>query len=201
MSSNKEKNELIKCISESIKNHKQPKMFGVAENSIASACADYLRFEGYKVNNPTKYIRNIKNIDDLIDLFYTRIDSMNLEHMKVYRNLNRDRVTAKRFVNSRIKATGAKKEVALNECGDIVEAIFENYAKFKFKYNLNFSIFNQAKLGWITELAINFINKKIDREAIDKAEIMREEMLSLQDMSELEYDLDAILLEIEKESD
>lgn len=168
------------------------------EDILASACVEYLKNNGYRVLSPIKYRYEIRDIDSLIDLFYDYLDSKDIEHVKVYRHLGRDRITAKRFVENRMVATGAKKSIALRECAEIITTVLDNQDKFKFKYGLTFSIFSQAKLGWVTDVAIRMLNKKIDRESIDNANKIREEMLASQNMSDLEEDLDSILAGIEE---
>ena len=194
------KKTYVSDIAEAIKAHNQKTLFELPNSdSLKTTCIAYLKHEGYRIAEPIDYGNEINSMDGLINYFYALLDSKDNGHINAYRHLERDRIVAKRFIENRMKATGAKKEIAIEECGEIVKTVIENRKKFKFKFGVGFSIFGQAKLGWITDVAVNLINKKLDRIRKDEAALQREEMLRLEDTSESEYDLDAILSKMDEE--
>lgn len=127
---------------------------------LTNACIEYLRFKGYKVTEPSKSTYNIRKLDDLVHLFYAFSDNKHPELMNSYRNLNRDRKMASTLVKSRMAANGYGKLVAMAECADIIETIFEHEKEFKFNIPISFGILGQRNCGWITDKAIQIINRK-----------------------------------------
>lgn len=128
--------------------------------ALANACVDYLRYNGFKVVSPNKWRHNINKLDDLWRFFYTFSDRKHPELINAYRNLQKDRAIASKFVKSRMEATGFSKENAMNECAEIIETIFEHEAGFKFKIPISFGLLGQNNCGWITDKAIQIMNKK-----------------------------------------
>lgn len=141
----------------------QVQLFGDANTSfemLTDACVDYLRYNGFKVVEPRKNKYNIKKLDDLRTLFYGFSDSKHPELVNSYRNLQKDRAITSRFVKSRMEATGYSKEKSMNECAEIIETIFEHEEEFKLKIPISLGILGQNNCGWITDKAIQIINKK-----------------------------------------
>ena len=154
-----------------------------------------------KIIKPVVNVRNVKTSDELICFFYNRLDSRYPECVSSYRNVVKDRVTAKRFVEARMKASDINKKEALNECVEIVKAIFDYESEFHFKYEINFKIFGQDKLGWVTDKAIQIINRESKYKREDMAEKRAEEMIRAQDTSNLGFDnLQEILDKLEKKN-
>ncbi len=134
---------------------------------LTNACVGYLRFKGYKVTEPTKPKYSVKKVDDLVHLFYAFSDNKHPELMNSYRNIGRDRKMASTFVKSRMDATGHGRCVAMAECAEIIETVFNYEKEFKFNIPISFGILGQKNCGWITDKAIQIINKKrlkVDRE-------------------------------------
>jgi predicted RNA-binding protein with PUA domain len=94
-------------------------------------------------------------------------------------------------------ATGASKEYALNECGEIIRTVFEYEKEFKFKYAITFSVFGQDNLKWVTDKAIQIMNRNSQEKEEEDAEILREKVIAAQDTSDLGFnDLDDLLAEM-----
>ena len=160
----------------------------------------YLRFKGFKVVAPQTFKNKIKNIDDLIRYFYSLLNNKDSIRYTTSYNENRDRATAKRFVSNRMLATGASKEYSLNECGEIISTIFKHEKEFKFKYDITFSIFGQGNLKWVTDKAIQIMNKNLQEKEEEDAEILREKAIATQDDSDLGFnDLDDLIAAMEGE--
>jgi hypothetical protein len=157
----------------------------------------YLRFKGFKIIEPKKFKNSITNVDDLIKYFYLLINSKNSNSYILSYNSGKDRAIAKRFVVNRMAATGASKEYALNECGEIIRTVFEYEKEFKFKYAITFSVFGQDNLKWVTDKAIQIMNRNSQEKEEEDAEILREKVIAAQDTSDLGFnDLDDLLAEM-----
>lgn len=137
-------------------------------DSLTNACIEYLKFKGYKVVEPTKPKYNIKKLDDLIHLFYAFSDNRHPELMNNYRHIDRDRKIASALVRSRREATGYGMKVAMNECGEIIETIFEHEKEFNFTIPITFGILGQKNCGWITDKSIQIMNRKRLKAAEEK---------------------------------
>lgn len=159
--------EIKKRIRDALVSEDQPTLFGGPKSAgeLELACLEFLRFKGYKVSRPIEYRYKVKKLDDLIQFFYAMLDSKHPEYINVYRSLGRDRAIARRFVDNRIYATGYSEEIALKECAEIIATVFEYEKDFNFRTDINFGMFGQKNLGWITEKAVNIINRKTTKEA------------------------------------
>lgn len=138
---------------------------------LASYCKDFLLDLGYKVVNPISYKFKATRIDDLFNLFYERLEYYHPEMTGSYRNLKRDRAVASRFVEARVKASGISEKHALSECAEIILTVFEYENDFNFNLPLTFEMFGQANCGWITDKAVQIMNKtreKRERLMVDK---------------------------------
>lgn len=137
-----------------LKSEKEKKDF------VLSVCIELLLEEGYKVVEREKPKYNIRNYDDLIHLFYGFLEYRHPEFACNFRDLNRDRKIAKLFIEERARINNINKENALGECAEIIETIFIHEEEFNFKIPLTFGILGQQKLGWVTDKAIQIINRK-----------------------------------------
>lgn len=127
---------------------------------LEQACIDYLIYKGYKIVKPIESKYNVKKFDDLIHLFYAFSDKQHPELMNNYRNLAKDRKIASLFVEARMAVSGINKNKAMNECAEIIETIFTNEKDFNFEIPITFGILGQVNCGWITDKAVQIINKK-----------------------------------------
>ena len=195
--------KLIKAIKNSLAGLEQQTLFNDdPEIKLVDTCVNYLKYKGFRVIEPKTFKVNIKNINDLIDYFYLLLSRKHPEkHMTSY-NESQDRAIAKRFVDSRIKVTGASKEYALNECGSIIETVINHEEEFKFKFPINFAVFGHNKLRWVTDRAVEILNKNLAKAKEVEAEKLREEAIKSQDITDLGFDdLDDILAKMEEEED
>lgn len=128
-------------------------------SELKETCKKFLVYVGYKVVDPVQYQIIVKKQDDLINFFYTLLAYYHPEWLSKRNSTGQDRAMAKQFVEVRM-TTGISKQIALNECAEIIETVFKHENEFHFKYPLSFSIFGQKKLGWVTDYAMQIINKK-----------------------------------------
>lgn len=173
---------------------------GNCADKIIEESIRYLRFKGFKVVAPQTFKYKINNIDDLIRHFYSKLNDKDSVRYSTSYNVSKDRAIAKRFLSNRMLVTGAGKEYALNECGEIISTVFKYEKEFKFKYAITFSIFGQDNLKWVTDKAIQLMNKGILEEGEEEAEALREKVIATQDTSDLGFnDIDDLLAAMEEE--
>lgn len=195
-------NEYIVNIRKAVSDSDQNNLYSNGETpQLVIACIEYLKFSGYKVVQLPKYIRIIKSLDDLISFFYSMLELKHPGHVSDHRNIAENRAIAKRFVEARSKASGINKKGALNECAEIIRTVFNNEYEFNFKYKITFRLFGQDKFGWVTDKAIQIINKNLEVGYEELAEKMREKMIDVQDKKDLGLgDLQEILDKLEKDN-
>jgi hypothetical protein len=86
------------------------------------------------------------------------------------------------------------KKAALQKCVDIIDVIFDYEEEFKFNYPIrDIGVLGQNKLGWITQKAIEILN----RNRYDEIKSKSDKMLKKLENS-IEIDLDSKAIELEK---
>lgn len=169
---------------------------------LINACVAYLKYKGYKTVAPIKSNYEVKTLDDLIEYFYILLSRSQHESKKIYRNTEKDRTTAKKFIQSRMNANGMNKKETLKECVEIIKTIFEHKKEFNFKYDMDFGMFGQVNLGWVTRKAIQILNKKIEEEMEEEIEKIHESMIKDHGEEDLGFqDLDELLENIRRKYD
>jgi hypothetical protein len=191
--------KLIKELQLALKSTEQSNIFApsVNEDRLKEVCVQYLKYYGYTVVSPQKFERKVLDAYDLISLFYGLLKAKRPNDFATSYNLLQDRAIAKRFIQSRIEATGASKERALDECGEIVKTIFDNYDDFNFNFTPSFFIFGQSKFRWVTDKALNIMNAKVKDAAEKVAEDMRQKAVDLYETEDGYNDLDELLSKME----
>lgn len=195
-------NEYIANIRNAVSESDQNRLFSEGEaTQLVKSCIEYLKFRGYKVIQLPKYIYAITSLDELVSFFYIMMELKHPGYVSDHRNMAENRAIAKRFVEARIKAGGLNKKEALNECAEIIRTVFTNEHEFNFKHKMTFRLFGQDKLGWVTDKAIQIINRGLDIYKEELAEEMREKMINAQDKKDLGFgDLQEILDKLEKDN-
>jgi hypothetical protein len=172
---------------------------------LAKVCKKLLIFMGYKVVNPVKRVFKVKNINDLITLFYAYLDYKHPELAGTHRNIKKDRAIAKRFLEARMEIGSLNKEYALDECAQIIKIIFDREPDFNFTIPLSFEIFGQQALGWITKKAVEFMNAEKESKEQKLVEAIQEKHIEkyLKEHGEdsLGFDIDELLKKLDKEND
>ncbi len=194
------KNKHVIDIKESVLALDQTNLFTDCNNvKLIESCIEYLRSNGYKVIKLPKYSYSVKSLKDLIDFFYSVLELKHPEYIVYYRNGSSDMALAKLFVKSRIKISCISKKEAFNECAEIIRTIFNHEEEFKFKQKITFKILGQNKSVWITDKAVQIMNRGLDIKKEELAEKMREKMIKAQDTENLGFNnLDEILDKLEK---
>lgn len=173
------KEDLLKDLKKTIKASEQTDIFASSKlkEKIMESCVRYLRHYGYTVVSPKKFKRKMKSTDDLIHYFYLLLNIKCPEDYATSYNTNKDRSIAKQFIESRMILTGTGKDYALNECGEIISTIFKHYDEFNFMYAINFSIFGQNKLKWVTDRALQIMNRKLKEKEEEEGRILRQKAI------------------------
>jgi hypothetical protein len=199
----------LENLKKAIKSLDEVNLFGDSDSlSIDLACVEYLREKGYKIVEPFSYKfskARLKKSSDLIELFYKLRQWYHPDYLNKYRrNTAADQMIAKRFVESRMEADNLSKEEALLECAEIINTIFEFEADFKFEFSLDFGIFGQDALKWVTEKAISILNhrdKLRAKRVHEKLHKKLEDMYDSEDDAEIGYkNLSTLAQKIEKEN-
>jgi hypothetical protein len=158
MKLNKFLSEMQKVITAS----QQGNLFGdtaTLSKDATNLCITYLRSRGYSIGEPVDYPIKISKLDDLIVVFYSYVRGSYEDHLWPTPNMPKDRAIAKKFVENRMKADGLDKEHAMQQCGYIIQTIFKNSDIFKFESPPTFGILGQGELAWITDRALQILNK------------------------------------------
>lgn len=165
-------NELDKCLVATT----QPSIVGPNFNSIDELCVEWLRARGHSVRLPMGHPVKIKKLDELISMFNGFLDNMYDKHLLPYSNTKRDRAVAKAFVENRMKHDKISYETALQQCGLIIQTIFTRKDIFRFENPPTFGILGQAEMGWVTDRAVQLINKEITKDIETETEKAVDEM-------------------------
>jgi len=172
---------------------------------VAKACKKLLISMGYKVVDPVKKVYNVRNIDDLIAFFYAFLDYKHPELVGTHRNIKKDRAIAKRFLEGRMEVGSLNKELALDECAQIIKTIFDREKEFNFTIPLSFEIFGQQAAGWITRKAVELLNEEKEEHLKKITEEIQErhtaEYLKEHGEESLGFDINNLLRKMEKEND
>jgi len=133
-------------------------------------CVAYLKGQGYSVGPPYEYPIEIESLDVLISTFYSFMRNIYPKQMWSYPNKKQDRAIAKAFVENRMAAGGIDRKTALKQCGLIVKVVFNRSDVFKFDSAPSFGIFGQGNMAWVTERAVQIINKELAKEEATRTE-------------------------------
>jgi hypothetical protein len=170
---------------------------------LTKACVDFLKYKGYGIKEPVEcVVKDIDTIDKLIGYFYDRLRQERPEYKSVYVHETRDRMIAKRFIMKQQDLSGLSYQAALKECVEIVKTVLDHYDEFHFKFQINFSIFGNDKLGWVTDRAIEIINKKYKAKREDDYQKKLDSVIAhaAKDETFGYDDLDALLEQLEEEN-
>lgn len=169
---------------------------GNSDKELVKACKEFLKHKGYKIVDPISDKTDISSIKDLVDLFYNLKAYNYPEEYNAHKNMVLDLRSVRFFVEARMAAENIIKEQALKECALIIRTLFTHEKEFKFKYPITLFSLGQKKSGWITEKALEIMNKSSYNRKEREAEELRQAVLNKQDTS---FNLfDDVLKEMEK---
>jgi hypothetical protein len=175
-------------------------LFETDEEREAKKIEKYREFlieKGFRVENPPKSLKfNIKTLDELINFFYSRMSLKHPDLKLVKRNFGRDRKIASAFVKSRMEK-GINRQRAYSESAELIEILFREEERFKFKYPVtSIGILGQKNLRWVTEKLENmWLREKI----YEKSKYLREFNQKLEKAQEVEVELEQLDREDELE--
>jgi len=158
---------------------------------------EFLIEKGFRVENPPKSLKfNIKTLDELINFFYSRMSLKHPDLKLVKRNFGRDRKIASAFVKSRMEK-GINRQRAYSESAELIEILFREEERFKFKYPVkSIGILGQKNLRWVTEKLENmWLREKI----YERSKNLREFNQKLEKAQEVEVELEQLDREDELE--
>jgi len=167
------------------------KMF--AEKSI-KVCVELLKGQDYSVRPPMGHPVKITKLDGLITMFYGFLRNTYEPHLLPYSNEKRDRAIAKAFVEGRVKTDMISRNAALQQCGLIIQTIFKHPEIFKFDTPPTFGILGQKEMGWVTDRAVQLINKEIAKDKEISLERAVDEMTKkIEESYRMGYSLDELV--------
>ena len=175
-------------------------LFETDEEREAKKIEKYREFlieKGFRVENPPKSLKfNIKTLDELINFFYSRMSLKHPDLKLVKRNFGRDRKIASAFVKSRMEK-GINRQRAYSESAELIEILFREEERFKFKYPVtSIGILGQKNLRWVTEKLENmWLREKI----YERSKNLREFNQKLEKAQEVEVELEQLDREDELE--
>ena len=164
----RKQDEILVDLEAALSSLKQTTLTGPDLSSIDKLSEEWLKLRGYSVRRPHIYSMKPKNLDDLFKLFYFLFEKNYPGFIVPYNNEGHDRKIAKEFVESRMKAEGINKELALAQCAQVIEALFRFKNNFEFDPAPTFGVFS-ASMGWLVDKVIGLINKnriKIDKDRL-----------------------------------
>ena len=154
------------------------------EETRIEAAKEILMRAGYRIIDPVIVNAEINNKRKLRDYFYMRLDSKHPNRQRRRMpNIKYDMQIIGRFVESQMN--GISEKSAIQECVSIINTLFDYEEEFNFKYPIaDIGILGQGKMSWITEKAIELLNRKRNTTVEDKARRKA-------DAIEESYDIDA----------
>jgi len=141
----------------------QPTIIGPNYWSMDELCEEWLKARGYSIRPPYKFPNKIKKLDDLIILFYSLYTKRFPGKIAYVKDEKEERKTASRFVKSRMESGSLDRNTAMQECGEIIKTVFEDLDRFNFTVPITFGIFGQKSMSWVTNVAVDIMNEKINR--------------------------------------
>lgn len=171
-----------------------------SDSELIEACIGYLKHLGYKIVEKPNYNFNVNDLKSLVSYFYSLLDNSFKQESapSSYRNFGRDLRIAKEFVKSRKIASGFNDELAIKECAQIIKVFFDHIDEFHLTVPVKFELFGQAKMGWITEKAVQILqgtSMEVDNTISEKEQKLIADKLSKE--YSCGYDLDSILAHME----
>lgn len=147
------------------------------DDSQIEAAKEILLNAGYKVEK-INVTTKARKIQDIKNHFYNRLWAKYPDrYSNRVSNIERDMRFASLFVESRMNPKTVGKVVALQECMDIIDIIFDYEEEFMFKTPImDITILGQGKLGWITQKAVEILNREKGKEIARESEKMLKEL-------------------------
>ena len=146
-----------------IKQLETPSFFkdNVYEKEVELACVALLKSLGYKVANKNQP-RQIKKLDDLINLFYTLMEYYHNDVCSLVSNRQKDSALFSRFISNRQEELQCTFEDGLQDCANIINALFVYESELNLTLPIGTWIFGSDKCKWLTDKVINILNNNVE---------------------------------------
>ncbi len=191
--------QLIKELKINLKEHEQPNFIDPESGArkLLETCRSILVEADYKVLEPFDFsLNNINSHHDLITLFYGLMAAKNPDRIEATGNSHgkRNLKISSLFLKSRMTSGNINRKIALLECAEIIKTLVDNLDSMKLEQDtLNFSIFGQSNLGWITDKAISILNKNtVIKSELRADQLADEYMNNAERETRLGYDIEEL---------
>lgn len=158
----------------------------------AEVCVEFLKGQGYSIGLPNSYPAKIIKPDELIAMFYGFVRDIYPKHLWSCSNGKRDRAIAKAFIERRMKEDNIDRKTAMNQCAFIIQTIFKRPDIFKFETPPTFGVLGQGEMGWLTERAVQLINKQVTKNEAIAVERAVDEMTKRIEETQIGYSLEEL---------
>lgn len=130
---------------------------------------------GYKMIEPLKTDKDVKDLPELRKYFYVRLWKKYPEKAQYYtRHYKEEMKIIRDFVESREE--GTNRERAIQESVLIMDTIFDREEEFNFKNRI--ANINILRMGWVIDVALSILNSKKEKEMEENRE---RRMLKIED--------------------
>ena len=133
----------------------------IPEKEVETACVAFLKSLGYKVAHKKKP-RLIKNLDELINFFYSLMDYYHNDVCALVANRQKDRTLFTRFINNRQEELKCSFEDGMQDCANIINALFVYEADLDLTLPIGTWVFGSDKCKWITDKVISMLNSNVE---------------------------------------
>jgi len=159
----------IKDLKEAIKSLEEPNLLIPEESrfkKVLQECTMLLEKHNHIVKLVPKVGHTVTNTRELVKHFYIYLERKHSDIVP-YKVEMVDLSIAKEFLNNIMELTGFESNVALGFCAELIKTVFDFENEFNFKPGslINFRIFGQKEMSWVTEKAIQIYNREKENEA------------------------------------
>lgn len=153
-----------------IKNLDSGSLFGdnFVEKEVETACVLFLKSLGYKVVNKPRQ-RSVKNIDELINYFYSLLEYHHNEVCSLVSNKQKDRALLARFISLRQAELQYSFDECLQDCVNIITALFVFEKDLGLTIPIGMWVFGGDKCKWVTDKVISMLNN--NEEALNEVRV------------------------------
>lgn len=159
----------------------------VSEKQVEMACVHYLEALGYKVSAKVVSYR-VKDLDQLIDLFYSALEYKSGEVCALTSNRKKDRALFSNFIKQRQQELGCSHAEGLNDCANIIFGLFKFEDQLDLSLPMGTWVFGSDKCKWITDKVINMLNNIGVNDLVVERMVDRYSMLHEDDYQGFDFD-------------
>lgn len=154
----------------------------INEKEVEKACINYLKSLHYKViEKPTFY--KVKNIDELINRFYSLLEYYHNSVCSFTVNREKDRVFLTNFIKERQIILDIDYDLALQDASIIMQGLFSYEEELGLTVPIGIWIFSSSKYRWVIDKVIFLLNS--EESSLNDTIVTR--MVELDEMDANEY--------------